>query len=164
MTWAASYCQCPGCNGTDEGTCDECLVSQKVLLETEEARIGDCDRYPPQYACWMDVRTRASGWPIYDSGVTLRHPPLCIHTSSHDDQKPAYLCQVLARRCFCLKHDDTIHADEILIVLQMLKFAKADWCVRTCRLGKCDFQRTLFRAIQHGGPCLEWRSAYSSSR
>ena len=35
MTWAASYCRCPGCNGTDEGTCDECLVSPKLLLETE---------------------------------------------------------------------------------------------------------------------------------
>ena len=69
MTWAASYCRCPGCNGTDEGTCDECLVSQKLLLETEGSRTGDCDRYPPQYDCWMDVRTRASGWPIYDAGV-----------------------------------------------------------------------------------------------
>ena len=56
--WAMSYCLCPGCNGTHPGECEECVP-----------RTPGCDVLPPEYDCWMDVRTRASGFPLYDAGA-----------------------------------------------------------------------------------------------
>ena len=53
-----SYCLCPGCNGTHPGECEECVP-----------RTPGCDVLPPEYDCWMDVRTRASGFPLYDAGA-----------------------------------------------------------------------------------------------
>lgn len=58
VLWAQSYCLCPGCNGTDPGVCEECVP-----------RSPGCDVLPPEYDCWMDVRTRSSGFPIFDTGV-----------------------------------------------------------------------------------------------
>jgi len=72
MSWAASYCRCEGCDGFNEGNCTDCVISQKELLEADATGTADCDAYPPQYACWMNVRTRSSGWPIYDSGVRVK--------------------------------------------------------------------------------------------
>ena len=61
VLWAGSYCLCPGCNGTSPGECEECVP-----------RTPGCDVLPPEYDCWMDVRTRESGWPIFDSGVSAQ--------------------------------------------------------------------------------------------
>jgi len=58
VLWAQSYCLCPGCNGTDPGVCEECVP-----------RSPGCDVLPPEYDCWMDVRTRSSGFPIFDTGA-----------------------------------------------------------------------------------------------
>ena len=87
MTWAASYCRCEGCDGFSEGNCTDCVISEKELLEAEAPNTADCDAYPPQYACWMDVRTRSSGWPIYDSGVSV---------------EPLLMVSSFALRLFCI--------------------------------------------------------------
>ena len=58
VDWASSYCLCAGCNGTEPGVCDECVPGTR-----------GCDLLPPEYDCWVDVRTRGSGWPIFDAGV-----------------------------------------------------------------------------------------------
>jgi hypothetical protein len=60
LVWAMSHCLCPNCNGTHPGECEECVP-----------RSPGCDVRPPEYDCWMDVRTRTSGWPLYDTGVGL---------------------------------------------------------------------------------------------
>mmetsp|Transcript_20463 Transcript_20463/g.32000 ORF Transcript_20463/g.32000 Transcript_20463/m.32000 type:complete len:200 (-) Transcript_20463:1520-2119(-) len=59
ISWAASHCLCPGCNGTEgSGQCDICLP-----------RTEGCDIDAPEYACYLDVRNREAGWPIYDAGI-----------------------------------------------------------------------------------------------
>ena len=78
VLWAKSYCLCPGCNGTDPGVCEECVP-----------RSPGCDVLPPEYDCWMDVRTRQSGFPIFDTGVGVPPSavlPECLLTN------PANLC------------------------------------------------------------------------
>jgi hypothetical protein len=63
LEWAISHCLCPGCNGTHPGECEECVP-----------RSPGCDVLAPEYDCWMDVRTRSSGWPLYDTGVRCPSP------------------------------------------------------------------------------------------
>jgi hypothetical protein len=58
MEWASAYCLCPGCNGTSPGVCEECVPGAK-----------GCDVLPPEYDCWVDVRTRGAGFPVFDTGV-----------------------------------------------------------------------------------------------
>ena len=60
LLWAMSHCLCANCNGTHPGECEECVP-----------RSPGCDVRPPEFDCWMDVRTRTSGWPLFDSGVGL---------------------------------------------------------------------------------------------
>ena len=86
MKWSANYCRCPGCTGFEKGECDECVTSHSELLRTENERVWKkkqewekvegCDALPPEYDCWMDVRSRQSGFPLFDVGVRSLPPPL----------------------------------------------------------------------------------------
>jgi hypothetical protein len=82
MQWASDHCRCKGCDGFTKGTCEECVISQKELLEAENQRAAGCDALPPEFDCWMDVRTRASGFPMFDAGVRSKLPPPLSSASS----------------------------------------------------------------------------------